>query len=79
MKNNFQNEWSENLKSLTRKNAGCGSAVKNLGGKFGMIVQTDGKVVINSVGGKYWPEPTDEKIAEYENIEKMIEAGWVID
>lgn len=72
--------WSENLKNLTRSQAGLGAMVKSLSGLSGMIVSSGEKIVINSVELKnYFPSPTQEKIAEFENLEKMIEGGWVID
>ena len=72
--------WSENLKNLTRERAGFGMMVKSLDGNSGMIVSSGEKIVINSVEMKnYFPSPTNETIAEFDNVEKMIEAGWAID
>lgn len=76
----MKNTWSENIKNLTRERAGFGTMVKSLDGNSGMIVSCGEKIIINSCEMQnYFPSPTNEKIAEFDNVEKMIDAGWVID
>lgn len=76
----MKNTWSENIKNLTRERPGFGAMVKSLDGNSGMIVSCGEKIIINSCEMQnYFPSPTNEKIAEFDNVEKMIDAGWVID
>ncbi len=77
------NDWSENLKNITREQAYPGAMMKNLKGEFGMIkMRTDSKIIIveTKLDSKIsWPMPTNNEIACFNDIEEMIKAGWVID
>ncbi len=71
--------WSKGLTELTRK-AGSGDMMKSLDGRFGMMMESGGKIKILDVEmKKYMPCTTDKVIAEYADIEEMIQAGWAID
>lgn len=73
--------WSKQLQDTTRNLASAGVFVKNDKFDFGFIrTCSDSKVVIVNVKSeKYKPMPTDEVIAEFNNVEEMIKAGWVVD
>ncbi|MBP5706553.1 MAG: hypothetical protein J6W76_04655 [Spirochaetales bacterium] len=73
--------WSDNLKKLTRKEAYPGAMMKNLDGRDGMMSDRseNGIKIVGVKFEKYFPVPTDKVIAEYPNVEAMIDDGWAID
>ncbi len=73
--------WSDNLKNLTRKEAYPGAMMKCLDGRDGMMSarSENGIKIVGVKVENYFPVPTDEVIAEYKDIEEMINAGWAID
>ena len=73
--------WSDSLKNLTRKEAYPGAMMKCLDGRDGMMSarSQNGIRIVAVKSENYFPVPTDEVIAEYPNVEAMIDDGWVID
>ena len=74
--------WSEEVQKLTLAKLDVMSCVKNYKDPYhGCVSELDhGKVVIsNVVVENYFPLPGDKVIAEYDSVENMIRAGWVID
>lgn len=72
--------WSEEIKNKTRECIGNGAMVKSNKGESGFFVSGQNEIKILGVKTEgYIPIPTREVIATFPDIEKMIEAGWVID
>ena len=66
--------WSEETKALTRKFVfdGMPAAMKKDDGSFGVMGYREGKIVLfdRKVIGKQYV---------YDNVEELIEDGWLID
>lgn len=73
-------KWSKGLQETTRQEVYTGAVMKSDKGDFGIFVRDTDKVVIKGiVSGQSFPVASDETIATFPSVEKMIEAGWVID
>ncbi len=73
-------KWSEELKEKTRRQMCAGAVVKNEARDFGMVMEMVPKVVIYGIqSGIIMPLPTDEVIATFDNVNQMVDAGWVLD
>ena len=73
-------KWSEELKKKSREQMYTGAIVKNEARDFGMVMEMVPKVVIYGIqSGIIMPLPTDEVIATFDNVNQMVDAGWVLD
>lgn len=74
-------DWSNNLKDLTRRNAGDGAILKNRNHDFGFYVsRSDGGInILGTTIRMGMPCPTDKVLASFGDMEELISAGWVLD
>ena len=73
-------KWSEELKEKSRRLMYAGAIVKNEARDFGMVIEMVPKVVIYGIqSGIIMPLPTDEVLATFDNVNQMVDAGWVLD
>lgn len=72
--------WSEAIKNKTRECAKDGAMLKNEKWDFGFYSSDENGIKIFGVkDNSVFPLPSDEIIATFSDIEKMLDAGWVID
>jgi hypothetical protein len=73
-------KWSEELKEKSRGQMFAGAVVKNEAHDFGIVMALAPKVVIHGTQeGSFMPLPSDEVIATFDNVNQMVDAGWVLD
>lgn len=72
--------YSKESQDFTRKTIFPGAMVKSSRGEFGFYFLKNGKVIIKGIkeGGPV-PIPSDKILAEFNDIEELISAEWVID
>ncbi|MCR4742751.1 MAG: hypothetical protein K5866_07800 [Treponema sp.] len=72
--------WSKELQNTTRNNIFPGAVMKNLKFDFGIFNKKDGKILIMGIkSASYIPIASEEIVATFDNIDQMIDAGWVMD
>ncbi len=74
-------KWSEELKETTRKELYLGAVVKNEEHEYGLVMRKEPQIVIHGIqsGSGAIPLPTADVLATFDNVDQMIDAGWVLD
>lgn len=72
--------WSKALEVSTRESIFSGAMVKSINHENGFCFIDNGTITIYGVVTKnYMPLPGKNVIARFDSLDRMIEAGWVID
>ena len=73
-------KWSEELQEKTRTELFPSAVVKNENHDYGIVTEIEPKVIIKGImDGGFIPMPSEETIATFDSVMKMVDAGWVID
>ncbi len=73
-------KWSEELKETTRKELYLGAMVKNEEHEYGLVMRKKPQIVIYGIqGGGSIPLPTADVLGTFDDVDQMIDAGWVLD
>ncbi|MBQ7612318.1 MAG: hypothetical protein IJU92_04515 [Spirochaetaceae bacterium] len=77
------NYWSEEKQNDTLENYFPGAWVKNAERKKGILTATSPKIIIKGyvegAGNGFLGVPSNEIIAEFDSVQDMVDADWVLD
>ena len=74
-------KWSEELQENTRHHVFPGAIVKDENHNYGVFTVMKEGVVIKAIkeSNSFPAVPGEETIAVFSSIDKMVDAGWVLD